>query len=223
MSVEVANLLADASYTPSRIFEVNNEDKESSNGTNKLLERAEAVDAVLASWPDTLPSHWFPVRIFKDTIPQEVIDAGVYKGNSDIYPDIIICSTWNDWRVARLKVLRLIATLRPVNSLDIGEIGPQVIKDMQQLVDGICASIPFCFGSRTDLTPLYQTDVIYPGLEGRLDSKEHIKTAAAYGGWYLFSPLKMALDLKPYISNKQHQWLLLQLFRLARFSGVKPT
>lgn len=222
MSVEVSNLLADAFHTPSKVIDLSDEDEESSNGTNELLERAEAVDAVLASWPETLPSHWFPVRIFKDAIPQEVIDAGVYEDSCDIYPDVIICSTWNDWRVARLKVLRLVASLRLGKSLDNGETGPQVIKDIQQLVDGICASVPFCFGSRTDLTPLYQAEVVYPGLEGRLDSKEHEKTAAAYGGWYLFSPLKVTMELKPYISKKQQEWLSLQLYRLAKFSGVKP-
>ena len=216
MCVEVANLLADAAHTPPMVIDFSDQDEESSNGTNELLERAEAIDAVLASWPDMLPLHWFPVRVFKDTIPQEVIDAGIYEDRCDIYPDIMICSTWNDWRVARLKVLRLVARLR------LGEIGPQVIKDIQQLVDGICASIPFCFGSRTDPTPLYQAEVIYPGLEGRLDSKEHEKTASAYGGWYLFSPLKMTLDMKPYISKDQQGWLSLQLYRLAKFSGVVP-
>ena len=222
MSVEVANLLADAAHTPPKVIDISDEDEESSNGTSELLKRAETIDAVLASWPETLPLHWFPVRVFKDTIPQEVIDAGVYEDNCDIYPDIMICSTWNDWRVARLKVLHLIVRLNLVSSPDSDETGPQVIKDIQQLVDGICASIPFCFGSRTDPTPLYQAEVVYPGLEGRLDSKEHEKTASAYGGWYLFSPLKMTMDMKPYISKNQQEWLILQLYRLAKFSGVVP-
>ena len=222
MSVEVANLLADAAHTPPKVIDISDEDDESSNDTSELLKRAETIDAVLASWPEALPLHWFPVRVFKDTIPQEVIDAGIYEGSCDIYPDIMICSTWNDWRVARLKVLHLIVRLSLVSSLDSDGTDPQVIKDIQQLVDGICASIPFCFGSRTDPTPLYQAEVVYPGLEGRLDSKEHEKTASAYGGWYLFSPLKMTMDMKPYISKNQQEWLILQLYRLAKFSGVVP-
>lgn len=222
MSVEAANLLADAAHTPPNIIDLSDEDEESSNGTNELLKRAEAIDAVLASWPEALPLHWFPVRVFKDTIPQEVIDAGIYENSCEIYPDIMICSIWNDWRVARLKVLHLIARLRHVSGLDSNDIGPQFIKDIQQLVDGICASVPFCFGSRTDPTPLYQAEVVYPGLEGRLDSKEHGKTASAYGGWYLFSPLRMVMDMKAYISKNQQGWVSLQLWRLAKFSGVVP-
>ena len=221
MSVEVANLLADAAHTPPKVIDLSDKDEEPSDDTNELLERGEAIDAVLASWPETLPLHWFPVRVFKDTIPQEVIDAGIYEDSCDIYPDIMICSTWNDWRLARLKVLHLIARLRPISTLDNGQTSPQVLKDIQQLVDGICASVPFCFGSRTDPTPMYQAKVIYPGLEGRLDSKEHEKTASAYGGWYLFSPLRMTMDMEPYIRKDQREWSLLQLYRLAKFSNVE--
>lgn len=223
MTVEVADLLADFAHTPSKVTDLNDEKDEASNSTDELLERAEAIDATLASWPKTLPLHWYPVRIFKDTIPQEVTAAGVYGDTCEIYPDIMICSTWNDWRVARLKVLRLITKLRPESTIDGGEIDAEIISKIQPLVDGICASIPFCLGSRTDPTPLYEVEVIYPGYKGRVNPKEHQKTAMAYGGWYLFSPFKETMEIGPYISKDQHQWLELQLWRLGRIYGIKHT
>lgn len=178
MSVEVADLLADAAHAPPRVIYSSDDEDESWNGTDELLRRAQAIDTGLASWPETLPLHWYPIRVFKDNIPQEVIDAGIYEDSCDIYPDIMICSTWNDWRVARLKVLRLIAKLRLLSRLDRGENSAQSINEMQQLVDGICASVPFCLGSRIEPAPLYQAEVVYPGLRGRLTSKEHRKTAS---------------------------------------------
>ncbi len=222
MLVEVANLLADAAHTPSKVIDLNDEEGGSSDGTDELLERAKAIDAGLASWPEILPLHWNPVRVFKDIIPQEVIDAGIYEDSCDIYPDIMICSIWNDWRVARLKVLRLIAKLQLVSSLDRGEISARTINEIQQLVDGICASVPFCLGSRTEPTPFYEAEVVFPGVKGRLNSMEHQKTASAYGRWYLFSPFKETMKMEPYISEGQQEWLCRQFLRLARLSDVVP-
>ena len=222
MSVELADLLTDAASSPPKVIDLSDTEDESFNDTDGLLERAQVIDASLASWPASLPLHWYPVRVFKDKIPQEVINAGVYGDSCDIYPDIMICTTWNDWRVARLKVLRLIARLHLVGTLDRGETGTQTINEIRQLVDGICASIPFCLGSRTEPAPLYEADIIYPGLKGRLNSREHQKTASAYGGWYLFIPFKETMELGPYISKDQQEWLRLQLFRLARMYDVQP-
>ena len=223
MFTEVADLLADAAQRPPEVEDLSDNADGSSSQVDELLERAQAIDASLASWPTILPLNWYPVRVFKDTIPQEVIDAGIYEDSCDIYPDVMICSTWNDWRVARLKVLRLIAKLCPMIALHRSEVGTQALNEIRQLVDGICASVPFCLGSRTEPVPLYEAEVIYPGLKGRLISWEHQKTAGAYGGWYLFSPFQEIRELGPYISNDQQEWLLLQLWRLARMYDVKPT
>ena len=223
MSVDVADLLADAAHTlPKTVDSINNED-EISIRAHKLLERAQATEANLLSWPEALPLHWYPVRVFKDNIPQEVIDAGIYGDSCDVYPDIMVCTTWNDWRVARLKVLHLIIKLYPLSRNFSGKTGTQVISEIQQLLDGICASIPFCLGSRTEPAPLYGAEVVYPGLKGCLKAKEHQKTAIAYGGWYLFAPFKATMELGEYISKGQREWLRSQLFRLARMYGVEPT
>ena len=220
MSVEVANLLADAAHTPFVAIDLSDEKDERSNGTDEILRRAQTVDASLESWPETLPLHWHPTRMSKDTIPEEVIDAGLYQDSCEIYPDVMICSTWNEWRVIRLKVLGLVAELGLVNGIGIGA---QINNEIRQLVDGICASVPFCLGSRTMSTPLYQAEVVYPGIEGRLNTKEHQKTASAYGGWYLFSPLKQVMQVRSFISNHQHEWARYQLLRLARIHDVQPS
>ena len=223
MSVEVADLLADAAHIPPKTIDPFDNEDEIFTRAHELLERAQAIEANLLSWPDVLPLHWYPVRVFKDDIPQEVIDAGVYGDSCDVYPDIMVCTTWNDWRVARLKVLRLIAKLYHMSNQVGGENDTQVISGIQQLVDGICASIPFCLGSRTEPVPLYEAKVVYPGPKGCLKAKEHQKTAIAYGGWYLFVPFKVTMELGEYISKGQQEWVRLQLNRLARMYDVKPT
>ena len=240
ISVEVADLIADAAHKPSKVFALSEEEVRSQNDIlypemtlvlgnlsedliDELLERAQVLDADLASWPDILPLHWWPVRALARTIPQEVIDAGIWEDACDIYPDVIICSTWNDWRVARLRVLRLIAELCLASQVERGETRAQTIAIIRQLVDDICASVPFCLGSRTEAVPLYQAEVIYPGIKGRLNSREHAITARAYGGWYLFSPFKETMQLEPYVRKAQREWLQAQLWRLAKLYDVKPT
>ena len=222
MFAQIADLLADAAQTPSKVEDLSDHKEGSFHKVDELLKRAQAADASLAAWPAILPLHWHPVRVFKDTIPQEVIDAGIYKDSCEIYPDVMVCSTWNEWRVARLKVLRLIARLCRLSALPRIEIDTRNINEIRQLVDGICASVPFCLGSRTEPVPLYEAEVIYPGLKGRLNSREHQKTAGAYGGWYLFSPFKEIMELGPYMSNDQQKWVQRQLLRLAQMYDVKP-
>ena len=222
ISVQVADLLADTAHTPLEVIDTIDEEDEKFVRADELLARAQAIDTRLKSWPEILPLHWYPVRVLKDSIPQEVIDAGIYGDSCEVYPDIMICTTWNDWRVARLKVLRLISNLCPVSTIDSNKIRTQAISQIRELVDGICASIPFCLGSRTEPVPLYEAKVVYPRIKGQLDSKEHQKTASAYGGWYLFVPFKMTMELGEYISKGQQEWLRGQLYRLARMYDVKP-
>lgn len=218
LSVDVANLLATERLSPS-VVDVTDDDTgkgDIGNGLSGLLIRARAVESKLAAWPDIVPSAWLPCHIPARQVPQSVIDAGIYNNGCDIYPDIMICSTWNEWRVARLKVLGLIA--RHSSS----EVSAQTTATIQQLVDDICASIPFSLGSRTEPGPLYEMKVTYPSLKGQPISKEHQKTSSAYGGWYLFAPFKETMNVGMYLRKGQLEWLRGQLMRLARMYDVEP-
>ena len=219
MSVEVANLLATAKHMPPIILDESEEEDEVFSHKLDLMMRAQVIDAQLATWPDIVPSHWRPVKLPASEIPKNVIDAGIYGDGCDIYPDIIICSTWNDYRVARLKVLGLIA------GLDHGKSLVQTIDMIQQLVDDIVDSVPFSLGSRIKPEPLYEADVTFPGLGQSSASKAHQKTSCAYGGWYLFSPFKEVMQSahRGYLRAGQKEWMHGQLQRLAFMYDVQPS
>ena len=186
------------------------------NEPHELLTRAKAVEAKLAKSIEMIPVHWIPHSVSADNVPQSVIDAGIYGDKCDIYPDIMICSTFNDWRFVRLKVLGLVARLGSNDSC------VTAMRTVQRLVDGICASIPFSLGSRTTPGPLYEMKVEYPSLPGCTASKAHHTTACAYGGWYLFAPLKDTMNVARYLRTGQREWLNLQLLRLATMFDVEP-
>ncbi|KAI9759369.1 MAG: hypothetical protein M1835_000389 [Candelina submexicana] len=216
MSVEVANVLGTASRTPQRIADVEEVETGPPSPTSGPLVRAIAAEARLASWPRAVPRNWIPIRIYRRHIHQEVIDAGLYSDYCEIFPDVVICSTWNSWRRIRLKNLSRIAQLDPESS------GIQTVATMQQLADDICATIPFSLGSRTEITPFYDGAAIYPSIKGKSLPTDHARAAVAVGGWSLWSPLKEIINVHMYLRPGQREWVREQLFRLAKIYDVIP-
>ncbi|KAA6412238.1 MAG: hypothetical protein FRX48_04390 [Lasallia pustulata] len=216
MYVDVANLLATADQSSSKVFNSTQRETDIADQASQILLRAQYVDAKLATWPDMLPSNWNPISVFTDAIPWDVVDAGLYGDCCDVYPDITICSTWNDWRHTRLKVLALIATLGNNDS------NVRAAHSIQQLTDDICASVPFVLGSRLRTSAMYAADANYPCIEGQTVSRAHQQKAAALGGWALFFPLKEILQVGTYLRKDQLAWVLGQLLRLATVYNIRP-
>ena len=214
--VEVANLLAATDRPVGEDLGHYDYGGKLSLGAFDLLTQAQAIDANLASWPGFVPTDWVPVQVPASKVPKTVVCAGFYGQTCDVYPDIMVCSTWNEWRVARLMVLGLIARIDHKASKS------QAVITIQELVDGICASVPFSLGDRIEYGGLYEPKVQYPSLPGRPMSEAHQKTAGAYGGWYMFAPFKETLKVGMYLRKGQRDWLYGQLMRLARMYDVTP-
>ena len=206
MSVEVANVLAfEAAINPSNV-------EDPSISIADLLDQAEAVDRRLECWTDIIPGEWFPVSLPAEAVPQCVRDAGIYGDACDIYPDIMVAILWNDWRWTRLRILALLARY--------GD-DKRTLATMQTLADDICASIPFCFGDRKTVTPIFPAKDQYPNAAGRPLPKAHSQNAAAFGGWYTITPLKEMLQVARFLRKGQVNWIREQLQRLARIYNVQ--
>lgn len=179
-----------------------------------FVKMAKAADNKLASWPDLVPSEWFPTRIPTKNIPQSVIDGGIYGDGCDIYSDVLVCCTWNDWRSARLKLLALIAKYEP---------DKDTVPTIQRLADGICSTFPYLLGDRATPAPLFATNVTYPSLDDQPVPKAHYQIAAGFGGWYMLPPLRQALRVGSYLREGQVSWIRAQGQRLARIYEVNPS
>lgn len=182
-----------------------------SSWTSYLISQAKTVDSNLAAWLEIIPSSWLPKRVAGESVPLTVRGAGMYDDHCDIYPDILVATTWNEWRAARLKVLALLARHQP---------GEQVTANIQGLVDDICASLPFHLGDRTEMTPIYFARSLYPSAEGQPLPQGHHQNASAFGGWYLYAPLKQITNVSMYLREGQLEWVLGQLKRLAKIHDV---
>lgn len=215
LTVDVANLLALAHSDATSVPRVGEEDKTELRDYG-LVQRAKDIDAKLALWPSLTPTNWTAIPVSSEHIPDSVVKAGFYGETCEIYKDVIICSTWNDWRIARLKVLPLIARSTS------GSECANVIATIQELADSICTSIPFCLGSRTTPAPMHTLDVSYPTLPNQETPRLHYRTAAAYGGWYLFAPMQQVVAVQRYLREGQAIWTRQQLRRLANIYDIKP-
>ena len=175
-----------------------------------LISQAKTVDLNLAAWLETIPSSWLPNRIAGEFVPPTVREAGMYR-DCDIYPDILVATTWNEWRAARLKVLALIARYQSDD---------QVLANIQLLADDICASLPFHLGDRTEMTPMYVARSVYPSAEGEPIPQGHHQNATAFGGWYIYAPLREITNVSMHLREGQLMWVLGQLKRLAKIHDV---
>ena len=228
MSTEIPNLLVAGSQyiqgnqTPRKSQTL---PRSSNLARADIITKALAIDAELSQWPASTPLSWTPVRLSTKAIPKPIIAmGGLYADHCDVYPDIVVCSTWNSYRSSRLKVLSLIAQLSPPTfpTSPTSHLQSTAVEKIQALADDICASVPYCLGDKTGPIPLYSTEISFPVAEGKVVSADQHRTANASGGWFLFSPMKEVMGVGRWLRPGQMAWVGGGLMRLARGYDVEP-
>ena len=159
-------------------------------------------DNYIATWTTLIPDAWHPICINADP------DFDSYNGLCDIYFHLGVMNIYNRWRCVRVELLSSDPKHTHKTSL-------------QQLVDDICASVPFGLGNRDRSGPIYQPGWKFPHLEGKSTSHEHYRTAFTLGGFYLARPLMQILGLKVGLREGQREWVGQQLRRIARLYEMK--
>ena len=199
---------------------------ETEKEVNDLLEYAISVDLLVAAWAETLPEswEWTPADHF-DLPPASVSrDAYIYKDRKDIYLDLWVESIWNAYRSARVKVQTII--LDCITWL--GKSSEQqwywraVYARMitQEMVDHICASVPYALGTKTFGGPGDREGVEYPYNGTQKASEDHRRAAAALGGWHLLEPLKTSLNTTC-LRDGQEDWVKAQMARIWRIYSLQ--
>ncbi|MCJ1289262.1 hypothetical protein MMC34_000794 [Xylographa carneopallida] len=87
----------------------------------------------------------------------------------------------------------------------------------QRLVDDICASVPYCLGSR--MKHEAGSEIDYPFAPGSFITNDHRKAAKALGGWYVLGSLNACLGMKT-IGEGQLRWIRSQLSRVKGFYNL---
>ena len=146
----------------------------------------------------------------------------------DIYPDLWVTSVWNVYRVLRLIVQGILLSccerisFERLANIPYGP--PSYIQRIRELVDDICATVPFSVGDRV---PIGGKEPDYPCARGSPVTMNHRRAAYALGGWFLLGPLDGCMDLEisvcwetRVIETEQRAWIMSQKARVGRFYNI---
>ncbi|KAF2719737.1 hypothetical protein K431DRAFT_286374 [Polychaeton citri CBS 116435] len=186
------------------------------------ITEAEHIDRLLRTWAQDMPDQWRPLRL---TSRQDFsASVAAYMSACDIYPSCQIATLWNLWRFHRLLLIKItigairISTLPWDESAGDGRFLPSTIQtsSIQDLVDGVCHSVPFYLGNRakqSSLSDFTDPEILLPSYHSltmgddrmsawhheyddiALSKDEHHRHIVAYGAWHVVSPLSNLLTL----------------------------
>lgn len=187
----------------------------------RLTCSATNVKKKLMDWVCNLSEEWIP-KPARDRSPSTLSKFQAYGTRMDIYPDIWVVSIWNTYRVLHITVEMVLVTScttrKAMNRAPGGSIGhPEELPSIQQLVDDICASVPFCLGDRTEQEPV--ATIEYPCSEGSAVPRDHRIAAVNLSGWFLIGPIKACLTVGG-LHEDQLRWIQSQMTRIAKFYGL---
>lgn len=121
----------------------------------ELRERVQSLDIQLQHWQESIPLLWHPrtMQSRKDIDPS----IETYHGACDIYPSIQIANIWNTWRIYRLILEQAKCRLAKLHIISWNgassiqnDVNPgSTTREVRELVDSICYSIPFYLGNCT--------------------------------------------------------------------------
>jgi hypothetical protein len=223
-----------------------------------LLDEIQRLDECLVLWQGNVSRFWGP---FSWTPPGMIFPPiQAFQGSCHVYTSITAARRLNDSRSYRLTLalmsLKLIREQEKSNS-EFCESPPAqrsvhaIVSRIQWLVDGICASVPFCLGNRSKIGTVtdfgdqiwtfptcHDMSEMY-GLYGRLaepmglvSRSDHYNHAIIQGSWLMLSNLALMVAL--FLSNKtltpsfplkegQLAWICQQYLRNLSLNSIKWT
>ena len=193
---------------------------------NDLLEYAISVDLLIAAWAETLPEdwNWNPADRLDYPRGHAPKSTYVYDDRMDVYVDLWVQSIWNQYRSARIKSQTII--LDCITWLGTAfehqwywrAIYARMIS--QEMVDDICATVPFALGTKITGGPGDRDGVEFPYAGGQKVSEEHRRAASALGGWHLLEPMRTALRSNC-LRAGQKEWIVSQMQRITRIYALQ--
>ncbi|KAL4877363.1 hypothetical protein BJY04DRAFT_128513 [Aspergillus karnatakaensis] len=223
---------------------------------------AKSIDDQLLLWAKTVPAHWQPLRLIsgRDFDPSII----TYQSTCEVYSSCLIGKIWNLWRVQRLLLVRI--GLSSLNlELDVGQsvLTKQEVREredamleyiqtLQELVDGICYSVPFFLGNRvkpSGMSDFTDSAILLPGSCGQPASPDpgrsrmrsspspaskedqNRRHIIAQGHWHIMNPLSRLLmlfaedggSLKANLLRPgQHKWIGEQFLRVMPLLNIQP-
>lgn len=203
---------------------------------------ARNLDHQLLSWSKSVPDNWQPQRLnsgqeFDPSMPS-------YDSICELYMSCPVADTWNLWRFQRLILLRIMLRLLVKMPCMMQEELDHCGLTARELVDGVCYSIPFYLGNRTNpisISDFIDPDVLLSGTyipqsrppwddvaqnhEPRFQKQDYRHHIISQGPWQAMNPLSRLLSLlsddyghllASCIRPGQYEWIYSQFVRVTR-------
>lgn len=188
------------------------------NETHRVLNIALEIDSQFNKWAQTVPADWtwYPATGFDCPLdkPRELF---VYKDRIDFYGEPNMAKVWNLYRSRRMMILFTIldcvCQLGPSYDDNLFSHAKDSLKIMKELVDDICASVPYLFGTKTFGGPGDRACFEYPYHGTTKLSADHRRMSAALGAWSLLEPLQTSLSAVG-LRKGQKEWIIGQISRI---------
>jgi hypothetical protein len=198
-----------------------------------IIGNAKVLDQLLASWAFEVPSAWRPRvvgNVEGDLLNPE--ESFLYPGDLESHYDLWVGTLWNSWRTERVICNMLIVNglerLLPIAQLHECPEYQSAVTIIQNMVDGLCASIPYHLGH--PMPHFEEAERFHPfGVEQMslddsdrpryraepADTERSVKTLGAY---YLLLPLLFCYST-PTLPETQRAWLRGRLVHIGSHHG----
>lgn len=179
-----------------------------------VLQKALVLEKKFQAWSESLPKSWQPMAVPVSDLHPSIRAAGVYEDKCEVYSSLGVSHVHNCARGSHIGVLRLVALcIRGLEDLGISvdpDIEPYIIAETQNVTDRFCAAMPFHLGNRTALTLPHEhreyprvpaelaqlANFVDPfGNKVEMTMEDHIRAAAAVGGWFIMTPMASFLKV----------------------------
>jgi len=177
-----------------------------------IISDALALDVKMVSWALSLPYEWVYTTIDNPSDRESRkfnSEFGPFGTHHHLYKDLICCSSWNNWRAARLLLHEIILnnadllemqSQTPGHNLELSRVAERTKAIMHEVIADICATVPYHFGALDD---------------GSI-SEGYNATSAGHA---LLWPLFLAADC-PVSSQEVKQWVIMCLGKIGHGMGI---
>lgn len=203
----------------------NQQSPASEHEINRILYLALDIDSQLKHWAETVPDAWLWVSATGFDLPSDIPhDTFIYNDRVDYYCDLNVLDIWNSYRAKRVMILSIIIEcilkLGPPYDEFLAHQVKYVFRTTQELVDDLCATVPYSIGTKMFGGARDQESVEYPYISMRKFTIAQRRQVAALGGWYLLENIKGCLSAVG-VCPAQRKWLMRVMVRIGKIYNIR--
>lgn len=208
-----------------RIVFGNAQSPASEHEINRILYLALDIDSQLKRWAETVPDAWLWDSATGFDLPSYIPrDTFIYNERVDYYCDLNVLDIWNSYRARRVMVLSIITDcilkIGPPYNEFLAHQANYAFRTTQELIDDLCASVPYSLGTKMFGGVQDQESVEYPYMGMEKFRTVQRRQVGAVGGWYLLENIKGCLSAVG-IWPAQRKWLMRVMVRIGRIYNIR--